>query len=149
MRKGLLLFAVFSVVAITATQALGAGYGRGTFTGTTKPEFDQNDPRTPIKVQVKGARVRVVETAFTFDCSKDGTVLKRTVSTPFTRVKSGPAGGGASFNGKVTPAEGGDPVDVSFSFGLRSKTVSGTADATMDIDGLPCMSSRSFKAGKR
>jgi hypothetical protein len=148
MRKGLLLFAIVLIAGFTATTALGAGYGKGRFVGKTTPDFDPNDPKTPITIKVKGKRVRVVETVFTFDCADDGKIIRRTVSTPFTKVTPGPAGGGASFSGRVTSKEG-DKVDVTFSFGLRQKAVLGGANATLDIDGLPCFVTRSFKANKK
>ena len=147
MRKGLLLVAILAIAGFTATTALGAGYGHGRFTGKTKADFDNNDPRTPITIKVKGSRVRVVETVFTFDCAENGKIIRQTVSTPFTKVHPGPAGGGATFSGNVTSKEGAK-VDVSFAFGLRQRSISGTSDATMDVDGLPCFVSRSFKANK-
>jgi hypothetical protein len=52
-------------------------------------------------------------------------------------------------SGKVVPKEGGDPVDVGVSLGLRQRTISGIADGTMDVDGLPCMKDLSFKANKK
>jgi hypothetical protein len=148
MRKGLLLIAVAALAGLLAAPATGAGYGKGRFTGKTKPEFDNDDPKTPITIKVKGKRVRVVETVFTFDCAEGGKIIRETVSTPFTKVHPGPAGGGATFSGTVTSKEG-DKVDVSFAFGLRQRSVSGTSDATLDVDGLPCFVNRSFKANKR
>ena len=143
------MFAVALVAAaLIAGSALAAGYGHGRFVGTAKPEFG-GGKATPITVKVKGSRVRVVEMTFSFDCTSDGSVQTRTVSTPFTKVHPGPAGGGATFDGKVVPKEGGEQVDVGVSFGLRQKTVTGIADGTMDIDGLPCMKDLSFKANKK
>jgi hypothetical protein len=143
------VFAAALIAAVlVAAAALAAGYGHGRFVGTAKSQFG-GGKATPITVKVKGSRVRVIEMTFSFDCTSDGSVQTRTVSTPFTKVHSGPAGGGATFDGKVVPKEGGDPVDVGVSFGLRQKTVSGIADGTMDIDGLPCMKDLAFKANKR
>jgi hypothetical protein len=146
MRKLALLITLIAV--ITASTALAAGYGHGRFVGTAKPQFG-GGKGTPITVRVKGSRVRVVEMTFSFDCASDGSVLKRTIATPFVKVHKGPAGGGATFDGKVTPKEGGDPVDVGVSFGLRQRTVSGIADGTMDVEGLPCMKDLAFKANKK
>ena len=137
-----------TAAAAAASMALAAGYGHGRFVGTAKPQFG-GGKGSPITIKVKVSRVRVVEMIFSFDCASDGSVLNRTVSTPFTKVHKGPAGGGATFDGKVTPKEGGEPVDVGVSFGLRQKTVTGIADATMDVEGLPCMKDLSFKANKR
>ena len=137
-----------AVIALfTAASALAAGYGHGRFAGTAKPAFG-GGKGSPITIKVKGSRVRVVEMTFSFDCASDGSIQKRTVSTPFVRVQKGPAGGGASFDGKVA-AKGGDSVDVSVSFGLRQRSISGIADGTMDVEGLPCMKDLSFKANKR
>jgi hypothetical protein len=86
---------------------------------------------------------------FSFDCASDGSVQKRTIATPFVKVHQGPAGGGATFNGTVIPKEGGTPVDVGVSFGLRQRNVSGIADGTMDVEGLPRMKDLAFKANKR
>jgi hypothetical protein len=143
------VFAVaLAATVVITTAALAAGYGHGRFVGTAKPQFG-GGKATPITIKVKGSRVRVVEMTFSFDCASDGSVQTRTLSTPFTKVHPGPAGGGATFNGKVVPKEGGDSVDVGVSFGLRQRTVSGIADGTMDVDGLPCMKDLSFKANKK
>ena len=139
---------VTAALAVAASMALAAGYGHGRFVGTAKPAFG-GGKGTPVTIKVKGSRVRVVEMSFSFDCASDGSVLKRTVSTPFVKVHKGPAGGGATFDGKVTPKGGGDPVDVGVSFGLRQRSISGIADGTMDVEGLPCMKDLSFKANKR
>ena len=147
-RATLALIAVASIVAVSVSVALAAGYGHGRFVGKAKPEFG-GGKATPITVKVKGSRVRVVEMTFSFDCASDGSVLKRTIATPFVKVHQGPAGGGATFDGKVTPKEGGDPVDVGVSFGLRQRSISGIADGTMDVEGLPCMKDLSFKANKK
>jgi hypothetical protein len=147
-RVPLALITVGLVAAIAASAVLAAGYGRGRFVGTAKPQFG-GGKGTPITVKVKGSRVRVVEMTFSFDCASDGSIQKRTVSTPFVKVHSGPAGGGATFNGKVTPKGGGEPVDLSVSFGLRQRSVSGIADGTLDIEGLPCMKDLAFKANKK
>jgi hypothetical protein len=146
MRKLALLLALCA--AVTASTAFAAGYGHGRFVGKAKPQFG-GGKGTPVTIKVKGSRVRVVEMTFSFDCASDGSVLKRTVATPFVKVHTGPAGGGATFDGKVTPKEGGDPVDVGVSLGLRQKSISGIADGTMDVEGLPCMKDLSFKANKR
>jgi hypothetical protein len=146
MRKLALLVAL--VAAVTASTALAAGYGHGRFVGKAKPEFG-GGKGTPITVKVKGSRVRVVEMTFGFDCASDGSILKRTVATPFFKVHKGSAGGGATFDGKVTPKEGGDPVDLSVALGLRQRSISGIADGTMDVEGLPCMKDLSLKANKR
>jgi hypothetical protein len=148
MRRGALALSIALIATVVASTALAAGYGHGRFVGKAKPEFGSGKA-TPITVKVKGSRVRVVEMTFSFDCASDGSVLKRTIATPFVKVHPGPAGGGATFNGKVTPKEGGDPVDVGVSFGLRQRSVSGIADGTMDVEGLPCMKDLSFKANKR
>jgi hypothetical protein len=148
MRRALALIAVVSLVVVSASVALAAGYGHGRFVGKAKPQFG-GGKATPITIKVKGTRVRVVEMTFSFDCASDGSVLKRTISTPFAKVHKGPAGGGATFNGKVIPKEGGDPVDVGVSFGLRQRSISGIADGTMDVEGLPCMKDLAFKANKR
>jgi hypothetical protein len=139
---------ITAAAAVAASIALAAGYGHGRFVGTAKPQFG-GGKGTPVTIKVKGSRVRVVEMTFSFDCASDGSVLRRTVSTPFTKVHDGPAGGGATFDGKVTPKEGGEPVEVGVSLGLRQKTVTGIADGTMDVEGLPCMKDLSFKANKR
>lgn len=136
------------IASISVPVALAADYGHGRFVGTAKPQFG-GGKATPITIKVKGSRVRVVEMSFSFDCASDGSVQKRTIATPFTRVRKGPAGGGASFNGKVTPKGGGAPVDISVSYGLRERSVLGIADATTDIEGLPCMEDLAFKANKR
>jgi hypothetical protein len=136
------------VVAATASTALAAGYGHGRFAGKAKPEFG-GGKGTPVTVKVKGSRVRVVEMTFSFDCASDGSVLKRTVATPFFKVQRGAAGGGATFDGKVTPKEGGNSVDLSVALGLRQKSISGIADGTMDVEGLPCMKDLSLKVNKK
>jgi hypothetical protein len=147
-RVTLALITVALVTAIAVTTALAAGYGRGKFVGSAKPQFG-GGKATPVTIKVKGSRVRVVEMTFSFDCASDGSVQKRTIATPFTRVRTGPAGGGASFSGKVTPKGGGAPVDVSVSYGLRQRSISGIASGTMDVDGLPCLEDLAFKANKR
>jgi hypothetical protein len=146
MRKLALITA--AVVSISVPVALAAGYGHGRFVGTAKPQFGEGKA-TPITIKVKGSRVRVVEMTYSFDCASDGSVQKRTLATPFVRVHRGAAGGGAAFNGTVTPKEGGERVDLTVSFGLRERKVLGTSDATMDVEGLPCMKDLAFKASKR
>jgi len=131
----------------TASTALAAGYGHGRFVGTAKPEFG-GGKATPVTVKVKGSRVRVVSMTFSFDCASDGSVQTRTINTPFARVHNGAAGGGATFDGKVKTDQG-ESVDVSVAYGLRQRTISGIADGTMDVDGLPCMKDLSFKANKK
>ena len=148
MRRAVLALSIALIASLTAASALAVGYGHGRFVGKAKPAFG-GGKATPITVKVKGSRVRVGEMTFSFDCASDGSVLKRTIATPFVKVRKGPAGGGATFNGKVTPREGGDPVDVGVSFGLRQRSISGIADGTMDVEGLPCMKDLSFKANKK
>ena len=94
-RATLALTAVTSILAVSVSVALAAGYGHGRFVGKAKPEFG-GGKATPITVKVKGSRVRVVEMTFSFDCASDGSVLKRTIATPFVKVHKGPAGGGAT-----------------------------------------------------
>ena len=147
-RAAAILLSAAAIATVAAPTSLGAGYGHGRFVGTAKPQFG-GGPGSPVIIKVKGSRVRVVEITFNFDCASDGSVLKRTVSTPFARVRSGPAGGGATFNGKVTPKEGGPAIDLSVAYGLRQTKVLGTSDATMDVEGLPCMKDLAFKANKR
>ena len=147
-RASLVLGVAVLAVLIAAAASLAAGYGHGRFVGTAKPQFG-GGKGSPITIKVRGSRVRVVEMTYRFDCSSDGSVLTRTLSTPFTRVHSGPAGGGATFDGKVTPKEGGSPIDLSVAFGLRRTSVLGTSDATTDVDGLPCMKGLSFKANRK
>jgi hypothetical protein len=139
--------AALLAVALLAGTALAAGYGHGRFVGIAKPEFG-GGKATPITIKVKGSRVRVVEMTFSFDCSSAGAVQTRTIGTPFVRVHKGAAGGGATFNGKVTTSQG-ESVDVGVSFGLRQRSISGIADGTMDVEGLPCMKDLSFKANKK
>lgn len=138
--------AVLTVAVVPLADA--AGYGKGTFKGKADSMFDSDRPATPIEIKVKGKRIRVVKAVFVFDCAEDGSVQRKTISTPFTKVRKGPAGGGASQNARVTAKEGGT-VDVSFNYGLRERAVQGIGDATIDVDGLPCMDDVDFKANKR
>lgn len=150
-RRATVLSLVAAAVLLTASlpPALGAGYGRGLFAGKGDSQFDSDRPKTPVEIKVKGARARVVKMVFVFDCSEDGTVLLRTVETRLFKVRTGPAGGGAFFTDKLAPKEGGDRVDVTIHLGLRERTISGTADATLFIDKLPCQDDVIFKANKR
>ncbi len=148
MRKNFALLAAAGLIALLAAPAAeGAGYGRGVFKGKATSAFDSDRPVTPIEIQVKGSRVRVVEATFVFDCG-DGAAVRRTISTPFARVTMGPAGGGSAFNGTVNAEEGGK-VDVTFNYGLREKSVLGNSSATFDVEGLPCMDDADFKANKK
>jgi hypothetical protein len=147
-RVTLALITVALVSAIVVTTAIAAGYGRGRFVGSAKPQFGEG-AKTPIVLKVKGNRARVVEMTFTFGCASDGSSVRRTVATPFTRVKHGPVGGGLFFNGKVTPKEGGGAIDLTVFMGLRERSINGTADATMDIEDRPCLADLIFKANKR
>jgi hypothetical protein len=146
-RSALALTAIGLVAALIVPAALGAGYGRGRFVGTAKPESGSGGP-SPVVIKVKGHRARVVEMTYRFDCADDGSVLTRTLSTPFVHVKNGPAGGGAHFDGKVTTKEG-ESVDLTVFLGLRERSVNGISSATMDVQGLPCFKDLIFKANKK
>jgi hypothetical protein len=141
--------AVALIAGLIVPSALAAGYGRGLFIGKGDSQFDPDRPKTPVEIKVKGSRVRVLKLVFIFDCAEDGTVLRRTVETRPFKVRSGPAGGGAFFTDKLAPREGGDRVDVTIRLGLRQRTISGTADATLFVDKLPCQDDVIFKANKR
>ena len=144
---GLLALSIVAVLAAPA--ALGEGYGRGLFTGKADSQFDNDRPKTPIEIKVKGKRARILKAVFLFDCAEDGSTLRRTVETPFKKVDNGPAGGGLYYDGKVTAKEGGDKLDVTFFLGLREKAIRGTGDAYMDVEGSPCSDDIIFKANKR
>jgi hypothetical protein len=142
--------AALSALALLAVPvALGDGYGRGLFTGKADSQFDNDRPKTPIEIKVKGNRARILKAVFLFDCAEDGSVQRRTVETPFKKVDNGPAGGGLYWSGKVVPKEGGGTLDVTFFLGLREKAIRGTGDADMDIDRIPCSDDIIFKANKR
>ena len=134
---------------LAAPAALGAGYGRGLFTGKANSQFDNDRPKTPIEIKVKGKRARILKAVFLFDCAEDGSTLRRTVETPFKKVDNGAAGGGLYYDGKVTAKEGGEKLDVTFFLGLREKAIRGTGDAYMDVEGSPCSDDIIFKANKR
>jgi hypothetical protein len=144
-----MLLAAALIAVLVVPAALGAGYGRGKFSGQGKSQFDKDRPATPVTIKVKGKRARVLEMAFVFDCASDGSVKRLTVATPFFKVTNGPAGGGAYFTGSAVPAEGGPALDVNLNLGLRQKNIRGTADATADVDGLPCMDDVIFNAKKK
>ena len=75
------LLTVALVAAIAVTSALGAAYGRGTFTGKAESQFDNDRPKTPIEIKVKGNRARIVKAVFIFDeCGESGGTLRRTVA---------------------------------------------------------------------
>ena len=138
-----------SMLALLAAPALGEGYGRGLFTGKANSQFDNDRPKTPIEIKVKGNRARIQKAVFIFDCAEDGSTLRRTVETPFKRVTNGAAGGGLYWSGKVAPKEGGETLDVTFFLGLREKAIRGTGDADMDVNGSFCSDDIIFKANKR
>ena len=144
---GLLAMAMLASLAVPA--ALGAGYGRGNFSGKAVSQFDNDRPKTPIEIKVKGKRARIVKAVFLFDCSSDGSTLRRTVETPFKKVDNGPAGGGLYYDGKVSSKEGPEKIEVTFFLGLREKAIRGTGDAYMDVEGSPCSDDIIFKANKR
>ena len=144
------LLTVALVAAIAVTSALGAGYGRGTFTGKAESQFDNDRPKTPIEIKVKGNRARIVKAVFIFDeCGESGGTLRRTVETPFKRVTNGAAGGGFYYDGTVTGKEGPEKLDVTFFLGLRENAIRGTGDAYVEYDGSTCSDDQIFKANRR
>jgi hypothetical protein len=137
------------VSVLAAPAALGADYGRGIFKGKGTSQFDEDRPKTPVEIQVKGRKARVTKLVFLFDCAgPQGPVVRATVETPFRKVKPGPAGGGYYFQGSRKAKEGGT-LDVTVFLGLRRRSVIGTADAYADVDGITCSDDVIFKAGKR
>lgn len=146
------LAALLLALSATAPFAAGAGYGRGLFTGKGTSQFDDDRPKTPVELKVKGSHVRMLKLVFVFDCAADGSVQRLTVDTRFFRVRTGPAGGGAFFTDKLTPRQpvvGDNPLDVTIHLALREKRVSGTADATLFVDKLPCEDDVTFSAKQR
>jgi hypothetical protein len=137
------------IAAAVAAPALGAGYGKGLFTGKGSSQLDDDRPRTPVELKVKGSHVRVVRMVLVFECAADGTVLRLTVETRPFKVRGGEAGGRAFFTDKLPPLEGGRAVDVTIRLRLRERAISGTADATLFVDKLPCQDDLGFKAIKR
>jgi hypothetical protein len=153
MRRGAFLIALVCV-ALAAPAALGAGYGRGVFVGKADSEFDSDRPATPVEVKVKGSRVRITKLGLEFECSIAGSggqvqKLNRTVETDFTRVRKGPAGGGAAQNETVKANDGPEQIDLTVNYGLRQRTVLGQVNATLDFEGLPCTDDVDFKANKK
>jgi hypothetical protein len=145
------LLAVSVIAFLAAPAALGEGYGRGLFSGKAKSQFDNDRPKTPIEIKVKGKRARILKAVFIFDqCGEAEATLRRTVETPFKKVTNGPAGGGFFWDGKVVPKEGGGTLDVTFFLGLREKAISGTGDASLESDDRSvCSDDIIFKANKR
>jgi hypothetical protein len=143
------LLAVSMLAFLAAPAALGADWGRGLFTGKAKSQFDNDRPKTPIEIKVKGKRARIQKAVFLFDCAEDGSTLRRTVETPFKKVDAGAAGGGLYWSGKVVPKEGGGTLDVTFFLGLRERAIRGTGDADIEVDRSICSDDIIFKANKR
>jgi hypothetical protein len=154
MRRGVLLIALACVAAVAVPSAFGADFGRGIFKGKADSEFDNDRPATPVEVKVKGSRVRLTKLVLEFECSIAGSggqvqKLNRTVETNFTRVRKGPAGGGAAQNTTVKANDGPEQIDLTVNYGLRQRTVLGNVNATLDFEGLPCTDDVEFKANKR
>lgn len=148
----LALAALLLASALPVALAGGAGFGRGLFTGKGTSQFDGDRPATPVEIKVKGSHVRVLKMAFVFDCAPGVPAQRLTVATRFFKVRAGPAGGGAFFTDKLTPREpvaGDNPVDVTIHLALRDRKVTGTADATLFVEKLPCQDDVIFSAKKR
>jgi hypothetical protein len=153
-RRGAPLVALACIAAVAVPTAFGADYGRGIFKGKADSEFDSDRPATPVEVRVKGARVRITKLVLEFECSVAGSggqvqKFNRTVETDFTRVRKGPAGGGAAQNETVKPSDGLQSIDLTVNYGLRRRTVLGQVGATLDFEGLPCTDDVDFKANKK
>jgi hypothetical protein len=140
---GLLTVSIAALLAVPF--ALGAGYGRGTFTGEMRPKFGNDRPKTPIRIKVKGDRARILRAVLVFDCY-EGAPLRRTIDTSFTRVKDNPSGGVVYIDDKVTPNKGNKNVEIHFFLELGAKSIRGDGDATLDVDGSPCTDDVIFRA---
>ncbi len=123
----------------TCAVALGAGYGTGTFKGQVKADFGDRS-KTRVVVKVIPGKARVKKVVLDLNCGSDPSLPARVkvgASGPYTRVKPGPAGGGAiaRLKGQTTIRGTTYKVGGDVHLGLRSDRVFGNVSGYLKRGG--------------
>jgi hypothetical protein len=145
-----------AALSLAAAPASAANWGTGTFTGRAKSSLGTDRPHTGVTLVAKSSRVRIKSLKLSFHCSNQDGLPERLpvrVSSKFVRVKPGAAGGGAMIDLEPRVRHGGKTyrVDGDVFLGLRTTTITGTADAyLMDARGSAvCEDAATFTAHRR